>query len=121
MHQATHGNASSHVGTIADRRDDRREEVFLKTILITGRDQFAPAELVNISHTGFLVRTRVEFKKHDRLRLALPVVGDLPAEVAWSLAGCAGCRFIYSLNDTDYILLLSAIRIAKPDWRDAPR
>lgn len=105
-------------GTLADRRDDSREEVFLPTVVTAGRQTLLKAELVNISCTGFLVRIQGQFERRDRVRLALPVLGDLPAEVMWSMAGCAGCRFIYEIDRRDFSQLLAAISQAANGWLD---
>lgn len=116
MYNATGKNLPV-AGAFVDKRADVREEVFLRTNIFWPRDNSAPAELVDISQSGFLIRTRPEFRKLDRLRIALPLVGEQPAEVAWALAGCVGCRFVYTIGDHDFVLLLKAIRKeSRPRW-----
>lgn len=102
-----------------DRRDEGRTEVFLRTIVSHGtyaRREPVAAELVNIAHSGFLIRTKAHFRKGDHFRIALPAAGHVHAKVIWSLKGCAGCHFQDMLEDQEFESLLHAIRHAKPGW-----
>ena len=99
-----------------DRREDCRAEVFLKTIVTHGRNELVPAELVNLSCAGFLIRIKPRFRKSSHIQIALPKLGYIPSKVIWSLQGCAGCLFVNPLEEHDFNTMLRAIRHAKPGW-----
>lgn len=112
MSQVIHNNAIDY----SDRRGAERDTVSLKTRITWTPDQKAVVKLVDISETGFLIQTSEKFEKLVRIRILLPLAGNMPAEVAWSLGGCTGCRFIYHFHRTDYPNILNAIHKAPPDW-----
>ncbi len=97
------------------RRADR-DEVFLRTTMSHGRRSEIAGQLVNISAQGFMVRTLESFAADDRIRILLPLAGDVPATVAWALGGRLGCAFDTPFDEKLYRRLLAAIRSARPNW-----
>lgn len=111
-----HASVQSVAQEYLNRRQHEREDVFLHTVISIGRDDYVPADLVNISTSGFLVRCNRSFQRKDRLRIALPMLGDMPAEVMWCLAGCVGCQLVYPVKEQDFPRLLAEIRRAPRNW-----
>lgn len=105
----------------ADRRADTRDEVFLRTTVILPPARTSQVELVNISSTGFLLRTRDHFTKGQKIMIALPDHDEVAAEVRWHLTGCAGCCFTQPLAADKYSGLLRSIRSAPRDWIVQPK
>ncbi|MEO8722090.1 MAG: PilZ domain-containing protein [Sphingobium sp.] len=100
----------------AERRRAERDRIFLKTQITWVRNNVAPVTLVDISETGFHARTQATFAKNDRLRIMLPLVDNVPAEIAWNRDGYIGCRFIYHFEAIAFRQLVEAIRTApRPD------
>lgn len=97
-------------------RRDTRDEVFLRTTLSNGRKTGISGQLVNISTSGFMVRTLETFAAEHALRIHLPLVGDVPGRVVWALGGRVGCAFEAPFDDKIYHRLLGAIRAARPNW-----
>lgn len=92
-----------------DRREAPREEVYHRTRATLQTGQTIVVHLVNISAAGFMVRTENELQPGTPLLLRLPVVGDRPAEVRWSLAGRIGCQFMRPIELGDYLQLLGTL------------
>jgi hypothetical protein len=100
-------------------RRDTRDEVFLRTMLSCGRKIGIGGQLVNISTSGFMVRTLEAFAPDSIVRILLPLAGEVPARVVWAMGGRVGCAFESPFDDKLYPKLLVAIRSAKPDWAKA--
>jgi hypothetical protein len=96
--------------------DDRaitRDEVHYRA-RATGPDM-RPVTLliVNMSALGLMARCDVEFAVGDRLRVSLPVVGTVIAEVRWWLGGRMGCELERTIDLADYYELLAALLKAR--------
>lgn len=74
------------------------------------------ARVVNISPEGLCARTDHFFKKQDRLRVMLPIVGDYEAHVAWALQGVFGCAFTMPIDHERYCRMLAAIKAGRENW-----
>ena len=101
----------------SDQRRAERIEVFLRTTLTSGRKSGINAQLVNISTHGFMVRTSEAFEEQARIRILLPVAGDIPAKVVWSLGGRIGCAFDIPFDEKEFARVLGAIKTARPNWQ----
>ncbi|MEI9927052.1 MAG: hypothetical protein WDN44_04130 [Sphingomonas sp.] len=49
------------------------------------------------------------FEGGDRIRMTLPIVGVVAAEVRWSLGGRIGCQFDVAIDLASYYDLISAL------------
>jgi hypothetical protein len=92
-----------------DRRQSERDEVFYRTrASASGLGSF-PAQVVNISANGFMARTETELAVGQSLTIRLPVVGEMKAEVRWSLGGRIGCQFARMIELASYLELLGVL------------
>lgn len=66
--------------------------------------------VVNVSPGGLMARCDEERAPGDRLRVHLPGLGLMGAEVRWSLGGRIGCRFDAAVPLARYYELLAAMR-----------
>ena len=90
-----------------------RDHVDLLTAVSRGRQFIIEGRIVDISPFGCHVRTQGVFEPYDRIRILLPLVGDVEAFVAWSLNGCFGARFSEAISKAAYPQILAAIKMAK--------
>lgn len=65
--------------------------------------------VLNLSSHGLSAETELALQPRDRLRLILPVVGVLAADVVWARAPRFGCVFDVPINRADYFELLAAV------------
>jgi hypothetical protein len=65
--------------------------------------------VLNVSSHGLSARTHMELHPGDRLRLILPVVGVMAAEVRWSNGRRFGCVFDMPIDRASYFELLAAV------------
>lgn len=54
----------------------------------------SPVKLSNFSDEGCRIEADGEFRIGERLQIAIPRMGQVKAQVRWSLPGSAGARFL---------------------------
>ena len=81
----------------AGRKDRYAVEIDAVVYRTDGRK--FPVTLSNFSEQGCRVETGEEFQVGERLQIAVPRMGNLKAQVRWSLPGAAGTRF---LTESDF-------------------
>jgi hypothetical protein len=92
--------------------DDRtlvRDEVHYRARAI-GPDG-APFNLliVNISAMGLMARCDTSYGVDDRIRVILPVIGAIGANIRWSLGGRIGCELERTIDLADYYEVLAVL------------
>jgi len=92
-----------------ERRQSERDEVFYRTRASAAGLGSFPAQVVNISANGFMARTEQELAVGQSLTIRLPVVGEVKAEVRWSLGGRVGCQFTRMVDLASYLELLATL------------
>ena len=92
-----------------ERRDDDREEVFYRTRASAAAPGSFPIQVVNISPHGFMARAEAEPPVGTALSVRLPIIGEVEAEVRWSLGGRIGCQFARAIELAPYLELLGAM------------
>lgn len=65
--------------------------------------------VVNLSPHGLMARCEAPFAQGDRLRIMLPVVGVVVAEIRWSLGGRIGVNFETAIDLASYYELLATV------------
>ncbi|QQV76233.1 PilZ domain-containing protein [Sphingomonas aliaeris] len=69
--------------------------------------------IVNISAQGLMARYDNDLPVGARLRVTLPIVGVVAAQVRWSLGGRIGCELDHPIGQADYFDLLAVLIKAK--------
>ena len=93
-------------------RDDRlvaRDEVHYRTRGFGPTAKPISMLIVNISALGLMARCDTDFEIGDRIRITLPVVGVVAAEVRWSLGGRVGCQLDQPVALSDYYEVLATM------------
>lgn len=101
--------ASSAMGT-AEERSEPRDTVHYRTRAAHPDGRSLPLVIVNTSAAGLMARCEAACEPGERLRLALPHVGAVVAEIRWALGGRIGCRLEHAMGLADYHSLLVAMR-----------
>jgi hypothetical protein len=65
--------------------------------------------IVNISAQGLMARYDHDMPVGARLRVTLPIVGVVAAQVRWSLGGRIGCELDHPIGQADYFDLLAVL------------
>ena len=65
--------------------------------------------IVNISAQGLMARYDNDLPVGARLRVTLPIVGVVAAQVRWSLGGRIGCELDHPIGQADYFDLLAVL------------
>jgi hypothetical protein len=94
---------------LADGRAEWRDEVELPTRAFGPDARALPLLIVNLSPHGLMARSEARLREGDRIRVTLPVVGAIAAEVRWSIDGRLGCRFDSGLDRASYYDLLATV------------
>ncbi|MDY7522484.1 PilZ domain-containing protein [Sphingomonas sp. AAP5] len=69
--------------------------------------------IVNLSAAGLMARCDLSYGVGDRLRVTLPVVGVVVAEIRWALGGRIGCELDVAIALPEYYELLAVLLKAK--------
>ncbi|MES2988948.1 MAG: PilZ domain-containing protein [Pseudomonadota bacterium] len=77
----------------AEVRREGREEVHYRARAFGPDAKSHGLLIVNISPHGLMARCEACFEVGDRIRIQLPVVGVMVAEIRWSLGGRLGAQF----------------------------
>jgi hypothetical protein len=96
--------------SFSELRRAERDEVFLRTTIAHAGRRNIEAHLVNISALGFMVRTIVPIAVGEQVLIVLPIVGEVGARVAWSMAGRIGAEFAEPFSAAEYPRLLDALK-----------
>jgi hypothetical protein len=94
------------------RREDRsvsRDEVHFRAKAIAPGGRPVSILVVNISAMGLMARTDALLETGDCLRVMLPKVGTVVAEVRWALGGRIGCQLDQAIPLSDYYAVLAAM------------
>ncbi|MGH6614143.1 PilZ domain-containing protein [Sphingomonas sp.] len=98
------GNAA-----IADNRSLVRDEVHYRARAYGPDAQPLSLLIVNMSALGMMARCDRDIPEGARLRVTLPIVGVVLAEVRWCLGGRMGCELDRPIDLADYYELLAAL------------
>ena len=90
-----------------DRRGAAREEVFYRTRATSQAGDAVQLQIVNVSACGFMARCEAELTAGESISVRLPVIGDVSAEVRWSLGGRIGCQFDRMIDLAPYLEILA--------------
>jgi hypothetical protein len=93
----------------AEKREVSRDEVHYRARAFGGDARPLSMLVVNLSAQGLMARVDVDRAVGERLRITLPVVGVVAAEVRWSLGGRVGCELDRQIGMADYYEVLAAI------------
>ena len=92
-----------------DRRAIERDEVHYRARAFGPDNQPVTLLIVNISPHGLMARCEKPFAEGDRLRVVLPAVGNVAAEIRWSLGGRLGASFEPAINLASYYELIAQL------------
>lgn len=95
---------------MSDERSEPRDAVHHRTRAAHPDGRLLPLLVVNTSQGGLMARCDAPCEEGDRLRVDLPQIGHVVAEVRWCLGGRLGCRFERTLGLAEYYTLLAALR-----------
>ena len=71
-----------------------RHPVDVEAIVYRCDGSTAPATLTNLSDDGCRIDAPNNFRIGERLRIAVPRMGQFKAQVRWTLPNCAGAKFL---------------------------
>ena len=93
----------------ADHRASARDEVHYRARAVGPDARQMWLLIVNISAQGLMARYDGDMPVGTQLRITLPVVGTVLAEVRWSLGGRIGCALEAVVPLSHYYALLTAL------------
>lgn len=93
----------------ADDRSIERDEVHYRARAFGPDARQLTFLIVNVSPHGLMARCDAMFEVGDRVRVQLPKVGVVIAEVRWSLGGRVGCQFERAVDLASYYELIATM------------
>lgn len=97
----------------ADDRALARDEVHYRTRGLGPDSRHISLLIVNLSAMGLMARTDAVYAVGERLRVTLPVVGVVVAQIRWTLGGRMGCELDRPIDLADYRVMLAAMLKAR--------
>jgi hypothetical protein len=94
---------------VKDERLIARDEVHYRARGFGPDAQPLSLLIVNISALGLMARCDTSLETGDRIRVTLPLVGVVAAEVRWALGGRIGCQLDQPIALSDYYELLATM------------
>lgn len=94
---------------VQDERSVSRDEVEFRTRGFGPDGKPFPLLIVNISALGLMARCDRALAAGDPIRVQLPVLGSIAAEIRWSLGGRIGCELARAIDLADYYTVLAAM------------
>ncbi|HSX54152.1 MAG TPA: PilZ domain-containing protein [Sphingomonas sp.] len=92
-----------------DRRTSERDEVHYRARTLGPDNQPVTLLIVNISPHGLMARCEKPFAEGDTLRVTLPAIGAVAAEVRWALGGRLGASFNTPIDLAHYYELIAQL------------
>jgi hypothetical protein len=77
----------------ADRRKLTRDDIAIETQMCDRANNTFDAHVINISNGGFMAQTSHPLRENDPVRIDLPTIGWVRADVVWVLGDRIGVRF----------------------------
>jgi hypothetical protein len=94
---------------LLDERSEPRDEVHYRARAFGPDNRPLNLLLVNISACGMMARCEADYPVGSSVRVHLPVVGLIHAEVRWCLGGRMGFQLDRMIGLGDYYALLAAM------------
>ena len=98
---------------VTDNRALARDEVHYRARAFGPDARQVALLIVNVSAMGLMARADVPYAIGERLRITLPVIGVVIAEIRWSLGGRLGCELDQPIDLADYYDLLAVMLKAR--------
>ena len=93
----------------AESRSQVRDEVLFRARAFGPDAKQLSLLLVNLSSAGLMARADLRYTVGERLRVSLPVVGVVAAEIRSALGGRIGCEFDPPIPLADYYDVLAVM------------
>ena len=71
-----------------------RDPVAVDAVVLRTDGSKSPVRLTDFSDTGCRIESDTEFRIGERLQIAIPRMGQVKAQIRWSVGGCAGAKFV---------------------------
>ena len=98
---------------VTDNRALARDEVHYRARAYGPDARQISLLIVNLSAMGLMARADLPYAVGERLRITLPVVGVVIAELRWSLGGRIGCALDQPIDLADYYEVLAVMLKAR--------
>ncbi len=82
----------------ADRRRAARENINADTLMTDREGRLSGIRLLNLSEDGFMAVTDMDQREREPIRVDMPMVGWVRAEIVWVLGERIGAAFRESLS-----------------------
>lgn len=93
----------------ADVRREMRDDVHYRARAFGPDAKQLSLVIVNISPHGLMARCDANLEVGDRIRINLPAVGTVAADIRWSLGGRIGCQFDAAIDLAGYYELIAIV------------
>lgn len=97
MQTATAEPLAAHVAHV-NRRRVAREDISADTLMTDRENRLSGIKLLNLSEDGFMAVTDMDQCEREPIRVDMPLVGWIRADIVWVLGERIGAQFRESLT-----------------------
>jgi len=97
MQKASAARLAAHVAQV-NRRRAAREEIHADTLMTDREGRLSGVRLLNLSEDGFMAITDMDQCEREPIRIDMPIVGWVRADIVWVLGERIGAAFREALT-----------------------
>ena len=110
MHSQTAEPLALHVANV-NRRRSAREDIRADTLMTDRQGRLSGVRLLNLSEDGFMAVTDVDQCEREPIRIDMPIVGWVRADIVWVLGERIGAAFRDSLTPQAMAAIVRDVQI----------
>jgi hypothetical protein len=99
---------AAHVANV-NRRRLARQDIEADTLMTDREGRLSGIRLLNLSEEGFMAVTDMDHCERDPVRIDMPVVGWVRAEIIWALGERIGATFCQPLTPSQMIAIVGEV------------
>ncbi len=109
MQTATAEPLAAHVANV-NRRRSARQDIHADTLMTDREGRLSGIRLLNLSEDGFMAVTDMDQCEREPIRIDMPIVGWVRADIVWVLGERIGAAFRQSLTPQQMRAIVSEVQ-----------
>ncbi len=93
----------------SNRRRAEREDIAADTLMTDRAGRLSGVRLLNLSEDGFMAVTDMDQTDRESIRIDMPVVGWVRADIVWVLGERIGASFRESLSPQEWHAIVAEV------------
>ena len=95
--------------TFSNRRRAKREDIAADTLMTDREGRLSGVRLLNLSEDGFMAVTDMDQTEREPIRIDMPLVGWVRADIVWVLGERIGAAFRTPLSEAALTAIVAEV------------